>query len=381
MTTLANIKNIPLPQLIEEFKALGIEGYRARQVRQWLFQKDAADFDSMTDIAKRVREQLRERYVIERLPVLVQQKSSDGTIKYLIGLPDGERIESVWIPAKDRRTLCVSTQVGCGMACDFCLTGEMGLKRNLNVFEIVEQIGAVRRHLPEGERITNLVFMGMGEPLANAKNLYPALEILLEPECYNFSRQHVTVSTSGLAPEIEKFGDKTPVKLAISLNATTDDVRDVIMPINKKFNLARLTEACKKMHLPKRNRVTFEYVMLHGVNDTMEDAKRLVKIMSHLKAKINLLPFNEYPGSPYKRPPEEWVRSFQKYLHDRGFVAIVRQSRGRDILGACGQLATNEKGLLGEALPYAVPSKSEKLTRKSKSTLDLSGVEMYHDGR
>jgi len=354
MSDKKNIKNIPFPELVEEFKILGIEGYRARQVRQWLYQKDASSFDEMTNISKKYRELLKETYFIPQLPVLIQQKSQDGTIKFLIRLDDGENIESVWIPAKNRRTLCVSTQVGCAMACDFCLTGEMGLKRNLNIFEIIEQIGAVKRALPEDERITNLVFMGMGEPLANTKNLYPALDILLDPEGYNFSRQHVTVSTSGLANEIEKFGDKTPVKLAISLNATTDKVRDELMPINKKYNLERLMEACKKMTLPKRNRITFEYVMLHGVNDTLDDAKRLVKILSRMKAKINLLPFNEYPDSPYKRPPEEWVRTFQKYLLDRNFVAIVRQSRGSDILGACGQLATHEKGLIGEAKQFMV---------------------------
>lgn len=344
-----NIKNIPLDRLTEEFVELGIAGYRARQVKAWLYQRDAASFDEMTNISKKFREVLAVRYDIPRLSVSFEQESTDGTRKYLIKLPDGEAIESVWIPSKDRRTLCVSTQVGCGMACAFCLTAEMGLRRNLEIFEIVEQIGAVKRVLPEGERITNLVFMGMGEPLANPKNLYPALDILLDPECYGFSRQHVTVSTSGLAKEIEKFGDKTPVKLAISLNATTDAVRDQIMPINKKYNLERLMAACRRMKLPKRNRITFEYVMLHGVNDTMDDARRLVQILSSLKAKINLLPFNEYPGSPYQRPPEEWVRKFQKYLLDRNFVAVVRQSRGRDILGACGQLATHEKDLVGEA--------------------------------
>lgn len=349
-----NIKNIPLEELKIQFMELGLEGYRARQVKQWLFQKDVVGFDLMTNISRKYQEILDERYFIPKLPVLIQQKSNDGTIKFLLKLDDGEKIESVWIPAENRRTVCVSTQVGCGMACDFCLTGEMGLKRNLSIFEIIEQIGAIKRSLPEDEKITNLVFMGMGEPLANTKNLYPALEILLDPECYNFSRQHITVSTSGLAPEIEKFGDKTPVKLAISLNATNDEVRDIIMPINKKFNLKELLTACKKMKLPKRNRITFEYVMLHGVNDTLEDGKRLVKILSELKAKINLLPFNEYPGSPYKRPPDEWVKKFQKYLLDRHFVAVVRKSRGRDILGACGQLATHEKGLVGEARNFLV---------------------------
>lgn len=344
--TLKNIKNISFADLEAELKSLGLEGFRAVQVRKWLHEHDAANFDDMTNISKPAREILKQHYFIPRLPITFEQVSVDGTRKFLIRLDDGKMIESVWIPSDARRTLCVSTQVGCGMACDFCLTGTMGLTRNLSIFEITEQISAVKRALPPGEKITNLVFMGMGEPLTNTKNLYPALEILLHQDGHNFSRQHVTVSTSGIAPEIEKFGDKTPVKLAISLNATTDAVRDVVMPINKKFNLERLLDACKKMKLPKRNSITFEYVMLHGVNDTLDDAKRLVKILSMLKAKVNLLPFNEFPGSPYKRPPEEWVRIFQKYLLDRGFIAIERRSRGRDILGACGQLATHHQDFI-----------------------------------
>lgn len=336
-----NIKTLSLEQLSNEFKEMGLEGFRAQQVRKWLYQFDVTSFDEMTNISKDFRTKLTERYFIDRLTVETEQISSDGTRKFLIKMKTGDLIECVWIPSPSRQTLCVSSQVGCGMACAFCLTGEMGLKRNLDVFEIVEQVAAVKRALPEGQGISNLVFMGMGEPLANTKNLYAALEILLHDECFNFSRQHVTVSTSGLAPQIEEFGDKTPVKLAISLNATTDEIRDQVMPINKKFNLERLLEACKKMKLHRRNSITFEYVMLHGVNDSMDDVKRLVKILSSLKAKVNLLPFNEYPGSPFKRPPDEWVTQFQKYLLDRNFIAVVRRSRGRDILGACGQLATH----------------------------------------
>lgn len=336
-----NIKSLSLEQLSAEFNELGLEGFRAQQVRKWLYHFDVQSFDEMTNISKDFRQKLSEKYYIDRLDIEAEQVSNDGTRKFLIRLKSQDLIECVWIPSENRKTLCVSSQVGCGMACAFCLTGEMGLKRNLDIFEIVEQVACVKRHLPEGETITNLVFMGMGEPLANTKNLYPALEILLHDECFNFSRQHVTVSTSGLAPQIEAFGDQTPVKLAISLNATTDAVRDVVMPVNKKYNLERLLQACKNMKLHKRNSITFEYVMLHGVNDTMEDAQRLVKILSHLKAKVNLLPFNEYPGSPFKRPPDEWVQKFQKYLLDRHFIAVVRRSRGRDILGACGQLATH----------------------------------------
>lgn len=342
-----NIKNLSLAELAEEVSNLGMEGYRAIQLRKWLYERQATSFQEMTNIKKSYIEELDQNYYIPQLELNTTQLSNDGTRKYLFKLADGKNIESVLIPSENRNTLCVSSQVGCAMDCDFCLTATMGLMRNLTVYEIVDQIGAVVRDQQKREdpkRVTNLVFMGMGEPLANAPNVYKALEILLHQDCYNFSRNHITVSTSGLAPEIEKFGDKTPVKLAISLNATTDEVRDVVMPVNKKFNIQRLLESCQKMNLPKRNSITFEYVMLHEVNDTVDDAKRLIKLLSQLKkAKINLIPFNEFPGSIYKRPPDEWIYQFQKILLDKGFVANIRKSRGRDILGACGQLATEKK--------------------------------------
>ena len=348
MNAKTNIKNLDLRELGGILSGLGVEPYRVRQIAQWIFQKDIASFDEMTNVKKTLLAVLNERFILPRLSIASVQSSADGTRKFLIALEGGRHVECVLIPEPKRTTLCVSSQVGCGMGCKFCLTATMGVIRNLSVYEILEQVACVRRFLrdmvsPVEPRpvkpITNLVFMGMGEPLANTKNLYRALEILIDPHGFGFSRQHITVSTSGLAPEIEKFGHQTPVKLAISLNATTDEVRSEVMPINRKYPLARLIEACRKMHLPKRNRITFEYVMLHDVNDTMEDAKRLVKFLLELKAKINLIPFNEFPGSPFKRPPDDWVLKFQKVLLDKGFVANIRKSRGRDILGACGQLA------------------------------------------
>src|SRR3990167_3670188 len=366
----ANIKNLSLSELAESLKELGFEGYRARQVKKWLYQKDVSFFDEMTNLGKEYRRILSEHFTIPTLTIREVQQSMDGTRKYLIALPDERAIEAVMIPTESRNTLCLSTQVGCAMGCRFCYTGTMGLTRNLSIFEILEQVAVVRRDLNnspqphampawrgplkishkgttslrggEGElrkRLTNLVFMGMVEPLVNTKNLYPALDILIDPEAFGFSRHHVTVSTVGIAPEIEKFGDKTPVKLAVSLHATTDEVRGQMMPINKKFSLTELFTSLKKMSLPKRNRITFEYVLLHGVNDSLEDARRLTKILSSVPAKINLLLFNEFPGAPYKRPPDEWVLKFQKILLDKGYVAVIRKSRGRDILGACGQLA------------------------------------------
>ncbi len=346
-----NIKSLNLPELKQKLDELGMEGFRSQQIKQWLYQKQVSSFEEMTNLGKTYRALLEEHFTIDRLPITRVQVSEDGTRKYLLQLEDGKVVEAVFIPADGRNTLCVSSQVGCAMDCQFCLTAAMGFKRNLSVYEIVEQIGAVVRDLQSNgdeRRLSNLVFMGMGEPLLNTKNLYPALDLLQDPFCYNFSRQHITVSTSGIATEVEKFGDQTLVKLAISLNATTDKVRDEIMPINKKFPLQRLLEACQDMNLPKRNRITFEYVMLHDVNDTLEDAHRLVKILSHLKAKVNLIPFNEFPGSSYKRPSDDWIHKFQKILLDAGYVANIRKSRGRDILGACGQLAVDENGLVME---------------------------------
>ncbi len=362
---LANIKNISLSQLAEEFEKLGLEGYRAQQVKKWLYQQDVCSFDQMTNLGKEYRKLLSEKFEIPTLKISKVLVSTDGTRKYLLQLADGKEIETVMIPTENRRTLCISTQVGCAMGCTFCYTATMGLKRNLTVFEILEQVAAVRRDLEKSDSlslmgrategspcgrpgrgaISNLVFMGMGEPLVNAKNLYAALEILIDPKCFGFSRHHITVSTSGIAPEIEKFGDQTPVKLAVSLHATTNEVRDKIMPINKKFPLDVLLGSLRKMNLPKRNRITFEYVLLHGVNDSLEDARRLAKILSGLPAKINLILFNEFPGAPFKRPSDEWVLKFQKIILDKGYVAVIRRSRGRDILGACGQLAVPSMAL------------------------------------
>ncbi|MBU0504586.1 MAG: 23S rRNA (adenine(2503)-C(2))-methyltransferase RlmN [bacterium] len=336
-----NIKTISLDLLDRELKDMGLEGFRTSQVKRWLYKFDVKSFDQMTNIGKKYREQLAEKYTIGQLEIVDHQKSQDGTIKFLIQLEDEHKIEAVCIPAEDRRTLCISTQVGCGMACRFCLTGTMGIIRNLSQYEILEQVACVKRFLKE-DKISNIVFMGMGEPLANTKNLYPSIAILIDSECFDLSHNHVTVSTCGIAPEIEKFSNHTTAKLAISLNATTDEVRDEIMPINKKYNLKQLIQACHNMNLPKRDRITFEYVMLHGLNDSMEDAKRLVKLLEGLRVKINLLPFNESPQMVYKRPPQEHVKKFQEYLLNKGLFAIERKSRGSDILGACGQLVTTK---------------------------------------
>jgi 23S rRNA (adenine2503-C2)-methyltransferase len=244
----------------------------------------------------------------------------------------------VLIPNEGRLTLCISSQVGCAMACRYCLTGLVGLKRHLTAFEIVEQVMAVRRSLEGKEKITNIVFMGMGEPMHNLKNVIPAVELLIDPRTLNFSKRKVTVSTSGLVPQMLEFGARSDVKLALSLCATTNEIRDVLVPINRKYPLEVLLSACRKYPLPPKGKITMEYVMLAGVNDTKEDARRLTKILAKVPCKINLIPFNEFPGSEFKRPTDEWIREFQKYLLDHGFQTNIRTSRGRDILGACGQL-------------------------------------------
>jgi len=334
-----NIKNLSLDELGQWLVHRGHSSYRADQLIQWIYQKQAASFADMTSLSKAFRAELDTHFDIPQWMPETVQVSSDGTQKFLFRLADGEAIESVLIPSKERLTLCFSSQVGCAMGCRFCLTATMGLKRNLTLFEITEQIAAVYRSLPSDKRISNLVAMGMGEPLHNRKTLTEALRIFNHDLGFKLSKNRITVSTSGLVPEMPKLLADMPVKLAVSLNATTDEVRNQVMPVNRKYPLSVLLEACQHLPLGRNGRVTFEYVMLHGVNDTPEDLKRLTRLLANIPSKINLIPFNPYPGSPYKRPPEAWVETFQHALINKGFVACIRHSRGQDILGACGQLA------------------------------------------
>ncbi len=333
-----NIKSLPLPELSSRLKEMEIEKYRLQQVIQWLYQKDAADFSQMTNLAKNLRENLSKVFFIERLQFESEQISSDGTRKYLIRLHDHETIESVLIPSENRITLCISSQVGCAMSCRYCLTGLMGIKRNLTQFEILEQVMLVRRHLREGERLTNIVFMGMGEPMQNLPAVLPALEIMTNDIGLGLSRHKVTVSTCGLVPQMLEFGAKSNVKLAISLSATTNELRDFLVPVNKRYPLEVLMEGCRHYPLPNRDRITFEYVTLADLNDSLEDAKRMKKLLNGIPCKINLIPFNEFPGSEFKRPSDQQMRILQDYLLKAGYQTNIRASRGRDILGACGQL-------------------------------------------
>ena len=319
-------------------KQEGEPAYRARQLLRWLYSQNAEDFQVMTDLSKDFRSWLVENArisLVEREKILTDV---DGTRKLLLRLQDGERIESVLIDEGERLTLCLSSQVGCAYGCRFCLTGQAGFRRDLTAGEIVDQICAARREITAGERLTNLVFMGMGEPLANLEQVIKALEIITSDRGLNFSTRKITLSTVGLIPEMLTLSSLFPIKLAVSLHAADNETRSRFMPINKRYPLEELLEACRNLELPRRNRITFEYLLLGGVNDSPEAARKLAKILRGLRAKINLISFNEYPGAKFKAPSPTSVEEFQKILQDGHFTATVRQSRGAGIMAACGQL-------------------------------------------
>jgi 23S rRNA (adenine2503-C2)-methyltransferase len=342
-----DILALSLPELTEIVLRLGEKKYRASQIYRWLHQRYAMSFAEMTDLPKALRDRLDSELRLQPPEVEQVQQSSDGTRKYKLRTADGRFVEAVYMPdeASGRRTLCVSSQVGCAMGCTFCLTATMGLVRNMTTAEIVGQVHRVNRdlidtvQLPGPRPLSNLVFMGMGEPLHNFDNLKPALEILLSQDGPNFSHRHVTVSTSGLVPAIARLGAETEVKLAISLNATTDEVRDELMPVNRKWPIAELMAACRQFPLKQGRRITFEYVLLSGINDTDEDAHRLARLVGGLPAKVNLIPYNENPGLGFHEPTAERVEAFRRILDEHHVAAPVRKNRGRDISAACGQLA------------------------------------------
>ncbi len=333
-----DLKSLSLPEIEAALTGLGGERFRALQVYKWLWQRGVRSFDEMTNVAKVVRAKLEEHYYISFLEVVAVQKSIDGTHKFLWQTEDGHKIESVLIPDDERNTLCVSTQVGCAMACTFCLTGDLGLRRHLRPSEIANQPLQVREKLDATYRITNVVMMGMGEPLHNIDNLIPALEIYLGEQALNFSHRKVTVSTVGLVPQMQRLADALPVNLAVSLNATTEEQRRQVMPITRKYPMEELLAACRTLPLKATKRITFEYVMMAGFNDSMADAQRLAKLMRGIKSKVNLIPYNENPDRDIKRPPDAVVKAFQHHLVTHGIQASVRVTRGRDISAACGQL-------------------------------------------
>jgi len=351
----ANLLDYDLEGLAAFCASLGEKRFRATQLFRWIHQKGARDFGEMTDLAKSLRDKLQGSARIEGLPVVSQHASADGTIKWLFGVGDGNAVEAVFIPEDDRGTLCISSQAGCAVGCRFCSTGHQGFSRNLSTGEIVAQLWYaehfLRAHLRTGgERvISNVVMMGMGEPLQNYAALVPALRIMLDDHGYGLSRRRVTVSTSGVVPMIDRLGEDCPVALAVSLHAPNDELRDKLVPLNKKYPVADLLDACGRYlaHAP-RDFITFEYCMLDGVNDSAEDARELARLVqTHrgkgVPCKLNLIPFNPFPASGLVRSPQQRVQAFAKILSDAGIVTTVRKTRGDDIDAACGQLAGDVK--------------------------------------
>jgi 23S rRNA (adenine2503-C2)-methyltransferase len=329
-----------LPDELEALaRRLGADAYRGRQLAAWLFTKGVYDFQAMSNLPKEFRARLAEEAFVGVPEVERVVPSRDGSQKLVLRLADGARIHAVLMPDRDRLTLCLSTQVGCGFACAFCFTGTMGLLRNLSAGEIVGQLAAVRRTLDPDTRITHLVFMGMGEPLANYEATVKALRLLTLPEAFGYSPRRITVSTVGLVSGLKKLAkENLKVNLAISLHATMDAVRGRLMPVNKSWPLEDLLATCRRFPLPVRQRMTFEYVLLDGVNDSPEDAIRLTRLLRGIRAKVNLIPFNAWEGSEFRRPPLEGILAFQAILQEHGITATVRWSKGEDIGAACGQL-------------------------------------------
>ena len=350
MTNPVNLLDFDLDGLAAFCEQLGEKRFRATQLFRWIHQRGVADFGQMSDLAKSLREKLAGHAHVTALPVISQHESKDGTIKWLFDVGGGNAIESVFIPEDDRGTLCISSQAGCAVGCRFCSTGHQGFSRNLSTDEIVAQLWFaehfLRRHLNTDERvISNVVMMGMGEPLQNYDRLVPALRVMLDDHGYGLSRRRVTVSTSGVVPMIERLARDCPVALAVSLHAPTDALREHLVPLNRKYPIDELLRTCTAYlaHAP-RDFITFEYCMLDGVNDAPEQAQALIELMRHhaahgLRAKFNLIPFNPFPQSGLKRSPMARVLAFGKLLNEAGIVTTVRKTRGDDIDAACGQLA------------------------------------------
>jgi len=350
-----NLKDLRFSEFKAYLKQSKQPLYRAQQVWQWLFQKRATSFAEMTNLSASLRAQLEEDFSIARVSVLRRAASADGTVKYLFGLSDGLSGESVLIPEPKRLTLCISTQVGCAYGCAFCATARLGFKRNLTTGEIVEQIIEASRELEPERRITNIVLMGMGEPLANYDHTVGAIEIMTDASWgLGIAPRRITLSTVGLIPQIQKLMEETNVSLAISLHAATDELRGRLMPVNRKYSLEKLIECCRNLPLPRRKRITFEYVMRRGVNDSQADALALARILRGVPSKVNLIPFNPHPQSEFQRPSDEDVKRFVQVLFDHHLQVNVRRPRGDDIAAACGQLQ-------GQAAAAPVHESSQEL--------------------
>jgi 23S rRNA (adenine2503-C2)-methyltransferase len=367
MSEKTNLLNFTLPGLTEWFASQGEKPFRAKQVFQWIHQRGVGDFDAMTDLAKSLREKLKATAEVKAPAVLSEHRSEDGTVKWLFDVGIGNGIETVYIPEDDRGTLCVSSQVGCALDCKFCSTGRQGFNRDLSPSEIVGQLWVANRRLEEMEKqglaariaprkplatpresdmsasprpITNVVMMGMGEPLNNFQPVVDSMAVMLDDLAYGLSRRRVTLSTSGVVPHIRRLKDALPVALAVSLHAPNDEIRSRIMPINDAYPIADLLDACNDyLEVAPRDFITFEYVMLKGVNDAPDHARELARLLKRVPSKVNLIPFNPFPDSGFERTDPERVRRFQQILLDAGYIATVRRTRGDDIDAACGQLA------------------------------------------
>ena len=339
-----NLLDFDADSLTAWFAQQGEKPFRARQVLRWMHQSGVGDFAAMTDIAKSLREKLAQTAVVTAPQPVSDRLSDDGTRKILFDVGGGNAVETVFIPEDDRGTLCVSTQAGCALDCAFCSTGKQGFNRDLTTAEIIGQLWQTNRllgvNLKEDRAVSNVVLMGMGEPLANFDNVVAALRLMLDDNAYGLSRRRVTVSTSGIVPAIDRLRDTVPVALAVSLHAPDDALRDVLVPINRKYPLRELMAACRRyLEKSPRDFITFEYVMIDGVNDSDAHARALLALMRDMPAKFNLIPFNPFPHSDFRRSPAERVRRFQQILMDADYVATVRKTRGDDIDAACGQLA------------------------------------------
>jgi 23S rRNA (adenine2503-C2)-methyltransferase len=357
-----NLVGLGRADLAEEMAGFGAEPFRARQLWHWIYHRGATDFAAMTNLAKSFRERLTEHYELRRPQVAAALTSHDGTRKWLLRFADGQEVETVHIPEADRGTLCVSSQVGCTLNCTFCHTGTQRLVRNLGAAEIVGQVLLARDALgewpspQEDRQITNIVLMGMGEPLYNFDNVAAALKIVVDPEGLAISRRKITLSTAGVVPMIARCGVEIGVNLAISLHAVTDELRDQLVPLNKKYPLAELLDACRNYPgSSNARRITFEYVMLKGVNDSPAEARELVRLLKGIPAKVNLIPFNPWPGAPYECSTDAAIAGFSDIVFAAGYSAPVRTPRGRDILAACGQLKSESvRARRSERVPASV---------------------------
>ena len=334
-----NLKNLTRNELVDLLAGIGKEQYRADQIIRWLYLHRVTSLEEMSNLSRVCRRQLQQLVYLPALVCVAREMAADGTEKFLYRLADGCCVESVLIPDKNRLTLCVSTQVGCRQGCRFCVTGQQGFTRNLATAEIVDQVVQTQKYLDsQGKNIRNLVFMGMGEPLDNFAAVVKAVEIIQYNDGLQFSSRRITLSTCGLVPEMAALGKQTEICLAVSLNATMEAQRSELMPVNRRYPLAELLLACRHYPLKRRRRITFEYILLHGFNDSRADARRLVRMLAPLKAKINLIPFNEHPLLSFKRPSETAIAVFRDILLASGLTVMVRKSKGADIQAACGQL-------------------------------------------